>query len=1651
MGAYVKRWRRSGKAQLAVVLVLLVVVLAAARLQAEWGPRLSSISEAEIAALQALTDPDPEADPEADPATEPQADPEATSESAAQPEPQTPKADKPKAAEPKQPQAGKPKPTAPVAEEEPEDPEAAARKQALKEAAARAMRRVQEREQAQAAEEAANAATQPTQQPRPAATAAQPEAEAAQPKSAAAQPTADAPQKENMAAGAEDESDDTVTLRRRTPQPKQLLENVFDSIDPTMFNLSGAELKVEVVGDTVILQGSEEDLMMLETLVSMLDTTREAKVLEVVEVKQRDGNDVARSVQDALQEVFKTANQRPEDEVAITALSSQVLLVSALPEQIDFVVDVIRRVDQVPPSIGKVEQMVFPIENRKASAVAVQLQEIIDKIREKQGGGPETEIQVIPNDANNSLIVIAPETDRETIEGLLAEIDVAPVKGWGEIKLTLFPLIHSEANNLADVIEELLAAKESREEVEEVIRRLIISKASPSGEIVELPPINLERTVRIIPNEETNSLIVATAEENVEPMGELIRLLDDVPTAEAMGLQLFPLQFADASTLADLISEMFESGKDLPDEADGSDVGAVPEGAIGSSLVYNISIQADERTNTLVASGRQEQLILVRMMVEELDVPARALKFPLQMMPLKYADATTVANVINSLVEQRIDAISNTNAGEAAIERERVFLTVDVRGNALILSASDDNVGEIADMVAKLDIKADSVFDKIRLVPCGRLSATDLKSKIDELWERKNQLRQEAELPEDTPVLIADERSNALLVASSLEDFEEITNLVETLSSQPMIEATRLFVIEHADAVAMKGMLDELFDGMASATESDAFQAPTIVPDPRANVLVVAGGQDVMERVEDLVSRLDVEAGARTTTFAAYPLEHTAAARLSGQMQELFDNRASASEVEATPVVVLAEESSNSLIAMASRDDHKVIKDMLKLLDKPSTLAANFELFPLLHARADAVAETMNNLFAAQADNSTGEAHALGVEADTRTNALLVWASPSEMANIREMIHKLDTAEPTRNHMVKIIKLEHARAEDFASLLEDTLLSTEGGSDDEAVIISFMTKDKDGNAVERQLLRQDIQITADRRTNSLMVRAPRESINMLEAMILDFDRIRPVTSEIALFKLVNHDADSMVEQLTTLFEEGTAGDSEVESQLVFSGLGDFDFSSVGQTLRFTADRRTNTVIAAGAEVDLRMVEELINILDSQDTEERVNQVYRARFRGADEIANAIRNFNDQEQDPFSDIDDETSQMRRAERMISVEAIGDEETSNSVLLGVSPRYQDQVLRLIDEIDRPEPQVMIRVLIAEVTLQDDVSLGIEMVGQDLRFSENAVLGPNGIVQGSDFDYVLGTALGAAQGLGLNFTMTGEDFSFLLNALQTDSRLEVLSRPVMMIQNGSEGEISIGDEIPVITGTDITQGTTTSTIGRERVGIVLTAKPQVSPDGYVTIEISQEISNFSGDQIQLSEGLSNPVIGERQVQTNVTLRDGETVVIGGLIQQRESSGDTKVPLLGDIPVLGALFRTSSVTSVKNELLIVLNVNVIRTHEDRKYFSEEELHRFHLSDRIRRNPLMEGLRIRPDQNLLGPEDGTKGTPTPPRTQPGQEFGPETPRTYGPPIPTDAERTTAQAGSGKRAAHAGKHVKIGGTFAPPPLSEVELANRDNN
>jgi general secretion pathway protein D len=278
-------------------------------------------------------------------------------------------------------------------------------------------------------------------------------------------------------------------------------------------------------------------------------------------------------------------------------------------------------------------------------------------------------------------------------------------------------------------------------------------------------------------------------------------------------------------------------------------------------------------------------------------------------------------------------------------------------------------------------------------------------------------------------------------------------------------------------------------------------------------------------------------------------------------------------------------------------------------------------------------------------------------------------------------------------------------------------------------------------------------------------------------------------------------------------------------------------------------------------------------------------------------------------------------------------------------------------MISELDVDPPQVLIQVMLAEVTINSAEDIGLEFtrvqIGDGYYGAGGFGLDKSAFADGApQVPGLLGLAPAMFAGVtGLpNIAVGGPDFDLLINALASQNRVQLLSNPSVMVANNTEGRIQVGESISVPQAVTVSAAGQQSAVRSEEVGVILSVTPSINPDGFVKMAVEPEISRLSRQTVDISETFRSPIIERRRANTTVTVKDGETVVIGGLINDRYERTDKKVPLLGDIPILGMAFRQKAENTVKTELLIVLRPHVVRTPQRMKEITNETVDRMTL-----------------------------------------------------------------------------------------------------
>lgn len=255
------------------------------------------------------------------------------------------------------------------------------------------------------------------------------------------------------------------------------------------------------------------------------------------------------------------------------------------------------------------------------------------------------------------------------------------------------------------------------------------------------------------------------------------------------------------------------------------------------------------------------------------------------------------------------------------------------------------------------------------------------------------------------------------------------------------------------------------------------------------------------------------------------------------------------------------------------------------------------------------------------------------------------------------------------------------------------------------------------------------------------------------------------------------------------------------------------------------------------------------------------------------------------------------------------------------------------QVIQQLDRPKPQVLIKVVFVEVTHRDELDIGIE---GSLGYTQETRDGELQSNYGSLFSATL-----RSQG---GFQLLDSDFSVTARALAEAGNFEVLSRPSILARNNQEAIITVGQEVPFIRNPTISNtGQQTFPVEYEDIGIILRVTPFITSDGLVEMIVAPEISTISDETIPINN-IDYPVYAKRSAETVVVTGNGQTVVIGGLMERNKRETVRKVPLLGDIPLLGWAFRRKIKEDTKTELLIFLTPYVVNQPEELEQLTREE-----------------------------------------------------------------------------------------------------------
>ncbi|QDT17572.1 secretin N-terminal domain-containing protein [Alienimonas californiensis] len=813
--------------------------------------------------------------------------------------------------------------------------------------------------------------------------------------------------------------------------------------------------------------------------------------------------------------------------------------------------------------------------------------------------------------------------------------------------------------------------------------------------------------------------------------------------------------------------------------------------------------------------------------------------------------------------------------------------------------------------------------------------------------------------------------------------------------------------------VADTGELQRILDNVRSDVQVEEFG--------NTGVLIIRGNRDDVAAVARVINQLEQLSAGLQPQIQLLFLRHVDSVPLSALLTEVYGELArlrNRGEEAPTRVTILPVGKPNAVIVIASEPDLEAVEALATQLDQPVPAGTQLEVFRLQHALAPQVAEAIEAFYAER----EGLFPQVRLFADVRTNSLVVNAEPNGLAEVRKLVRDLDRGESGLVSRMEIVALEFATAEALADTINLAIRAVinpaqaqqgaglgggaaGGGADAQAlqaarsVIVEYVTATGE---VGRSGLLADVTVAPDPTGNRLILTAPEKTMPLLIALVAALDAPSGARADVKVFTLENADAETAVEILRELFDaSATGGGAGTDAPAGVTLEGTTDAGSALVPLRFSADNRTQTVLAIGGTDALAIVEAVLLRLDSENRNRQRFFSVKLLNTPAIGVAQALSDLIVGRRTLLTQVPGFLAQGELIERDT---VIIPETSSNRLLIFASDRSREEILRLIKEIDEAPPQVAIQVLLVEVDLQNTDEFGVELgfqdsvlfdrgitAAEDLLTVADTITSPNGVqtttervisqstTPGFNFNNTavpLGNNVAAnpastgIQGLnnfgfgranaelgfgGFVLSASSANVSVLLRALAAKRSVHVLSRPQVTVLDQQLARIQVGQEVPVVDGVSITANSTIPTVTRQQSGLILQVTPRISPDGTVFMQIGVERSNFDLAGVPIFTDVATGAVITSPIK-NVTITDtfasvpnGQTVVIGGIIVDSEAVDERKVPYLGDIPFLGQLFRTDSTVTSRSELLVFLTPRIIYTDADFELHKQVETDRLH------------------------------------------------------------------------------------------------------
>ena len=488
----------------------------------------------------------------------------------------------------------------------------------------------------------------------------------------------------------------------------------------------------------------------------------------------------------------------------------------------------------------------------------------------------------------------------------------------------------------------------------------------------------------------------------------------------------------------------------------------------------------------------------------------------------------------------------------------------------------------------------------------------------------------------------------------------------------------------------------------------------------------------------------------------------------------------------------------------------------------------------------------------------------------------------------------------------------------------------------------------------KPLVNKQGHIAAYEATNSIIIADYVGNLSRIKSILLELDKNPADTFE--LIPLDNTSANEVARILGSMWR----GDNQMSKS----------FSAI-------AVERSNSILLRGQIGVIKQIKRVISRLDSNSSQSSNLKVIYLKYAKAEDLTGILEKVAESLKE---EIPSESSKKNKT-------SIGFHNDTNALIISAQPDILKSLESVISQLDIRRAQVLVEALIVEISdkLARDIGVQFLFIGDgdsspiatqrfgtpnpDLISTIGAETSEDSTIS-STMQTRAANSLLALDGLAVGvarYKASGTSFATILNLIAQDADSNVLSTPSIMTMDNEEASIVVGQEIPITTGETLSGSNSNPfrSVTRQEIGVKLTVRPQINEGNAVKMYINQEVSSIFGPLGEMSTDL---ITNKRNIKTTVLVEDGETIVLGGLIDDNVQESVKKVPFLGDIPLLGRLFKTTSISRTKRNLMVFLRPTIVRDSNDVRAISNRKYNYFQAIE----NDLINSGKMVPDTTIL-------------------------------------------------------------------------------